>query len=209
MSMYNGGEAPSAEVEPKHVDSSLIPTAPSKPEAHAAPSAPEAHKHPEPIKTALSSQTDDRRSASVIGSDLIISGQQVHVISKGTIRVEGRIQGDVRGTDVVIGDVGKVEGIVSGDTVKVYGIILGTIRGVQVEIEDGAKVEADIHHRSLSVNAGAQIEGRLRRARDVAELKDAEPVVEAAPEAAAPNVPLPPPQPSSAAQGPRRGRTWS
>jgi cytoskeletal protein CcmA (bactofilin family) len=108
---------------------------------------------------------------SVISADLSVSGQDVHVISKGKIRVEGRIQGDVLGTEVVIGDVGEVEGVVAGDTVRVFGVILGTIRGVQVAIEAGAKVEADVHHHTLSVDARAQIEGRVRRARDISELK--------------------------------------
>lgn len=140
---------------------------------------------------------------SVIGSDLAISGQNVHVISKGKIRVEGRIQGDVLGTEVVIGDVGTVEGVVSGDTVRVFGSILGTIRGVQVEIEAGAKVEADVHHHTLSVDARAQIEGRVRRARDIVELKGAEQTLEDASAVPSPEAPQ-----QAAPANPRKGRLW-
>lgn len=139
----------------------------------------------------------------MIGADLAISGQDVHVISKGKIRVEGRIQGDVLGTEVVIGDVGEVEGVVSGDTVRVFGVIMGTIRGVQVEIEAGAKVEADVHHHSLSVDSRAQIEGRVRRARDIAELKAPSAHADQHPELAST------PSPDEAAtQQKRKGRLW-
>ena len=117
---------------------------------------------------------DVQTSLSVIGPDLAISGQDVRIISKGRIRVEGKIRGDVRGTEVVIADAGEVEGVVSGDTVKVFGIIIGTIRGVQVAIEAGAKVEGDVHHQTLSIDARAEFEGHVRRTKDISELRGAQ-----------------------------------
>jgi cytoskeletal protein CcmA (bactofilin family) len=107
---------------------------------------------------------------SVISEDLTILGQDVRVVSKGKIRVDGEIQGDVLGTEVVIGDIGKVAGVVSAKTVTVFGSILGTIRGARVLLEAGAKVEGDVHHQTLSVHEGAQFEGRVRRARDLPKL---------------------------------------
>ena len=38
-------------------------------------------------------------------------------------------------------------------------------------LEAGAKVEGDVHHQTLSVDEGAQLEGRIRRATDPAELR--------------------------------------
>jgi cytoskeletal protein CcmA (bactofilin family) len=126
----------------------------------------------EPASPAPQGQTDSApASLSVIGADLAISGQDVRITSKGRIRVEGKIRGDVRGSEVVIGDAGEVEGVVTGDTIRVFGMIMGTIRGVQVAIEAGAKVEADVHHQTLSIDARAQIEGRVRRTKDISELR--------------------------------------
>lgn len=177
MPMHNGAEASHVGTEAQSVDHSIRTWAPSiaEPQALEPIAAPMEREAPKPPVAAASSLIDNRQTMSVIGADLAISGQDVHIISKGKIRVEGRIQGDVRGTEVVIGDVGTVEGVVAGDSVKVFGVIMGTIRGVQVEIQAGAKVEADIHHQSLSVDAGAQVEGRVRRARDTAELLGLEP----------------------------------
>lgn len=168
------------------------------------PTLPPAHLNtPERALPARPKETDVfRTDISVIGADLTITGQDVHIVSKGKIRVEGRIQGDVLGTEVVIGDVGEVEGVVSGDTVRVFGVIMGTIRGVQVEIEAGAKVEADVHHHSLSVDARAQVEGRVRRARDAAELKSSAAPVEVHEDGGAPS-----PE-AEATRLRRNGRLW-
>ena len=75
------------------------------------------------------------------------------------------------GTEVIIGDVGKVTGVVSAETITVFGSIMGTIRGIRVLLESGAKVEGDVHHQTLSVDEGAQLEGRVRRAQTADELR--------------------------------------
>lgn len=111
-----------------------------------------------------------RSGMSIIGKDLTILGQGVRIVSKGPIRVDGVVQGDVLGTEVIVGHIGKVGGGVSARTVTVFGSIQGTIRGARVLLEAGAKVEGDVHHQTLSVHEGAQFEGRVRRARDLPEL---------------------------------------
>lgn len=209
MPIHSGVEAShsGAETQPIDPSVSIPPYSAAEPKAPEPVTPPREREAPKPpiVAVPVPVPVDDRQATtSVIGADLAISGQDVHVISKGKIRVEGRIQGDVRGTEVVIGDVGTVEGVVAGDSVKVFGVIMGTIRGVQVEIEAGAKVEADIHHQSLSVDAGAQVEGRVRRARDTAELLGLEPMLQ---DEGAPPTPEAP-QPAAAAPGSRRGRMW-
>ena len=203
MPIHNGAEASPSETEAQPVDPPLTTRVPFAAEP-VNPEPVRAQEAAKPPIAAAPALVDDRQAISVIGADLAISGQDVHVISKGKIRVEGRIQGDVRGTEVVVGDVGTVEGVVAGDSVKVFGVIMGTIRGVQVQIEAGAKVEADIHHHSLSVDAGAQVEGRVRRARDAAELLGHEPTLQ---DESTPVMPEAH-QPATAAPGLRRGRMW-
>lgn len=210
MHIHNGAEVSQVDTEPQNIDlPTSSPPAPIQ-EASSNPPEPAPADEPEaqPAAPAASSVSGGLQAPiSVIGADLTISGQDVHVISKGKIRVEGKIQGDVLGTDVVIGDVGTVEGVVAGDSVKVFGVILGTIRGVQVEIEAGAKVEADIHHHSLSVNPRAQIDGRVCRVGDKAALKAAEETEDTRESHDGPSAAVQTPQQSSAAH-PRKGRLW-
>ena len=108
---------------------------------------------------------------SIIGNDLTIVGQGLRIITKGTLQVDGKIEGDVVGTEVIIGERGHVTGIVSGESVTVRGQVQGTIKAMTVALQSGAYVEGDVHHRQLSVEQGAHLDGRVRRPQDDGELK--------------------------------------
>ncbi len=102
---------------------------------------------------------------SVIGKDLTIIGQGLKIISAGTLQIDGEVQGDVQGADVIVGVTGRVTGTVAGGSVVVKGAVEGAIRGRQVTLEDKSRVEGDIHHQALSIMPGAEFEGRSRRTR--------------------------------------------
>ncbi len=100
---------------------------------------------------------------SVIGNDL-------KIISQGTLQVDGEVEGDVGGSEVIIGEKGRVTGTVAAERVIVRGQISGVIRGVTVTLQASSKVEGDIHHMSLAIEQGAEFDGRCRRPADAGEL---------------------------------------
>jgi cytoskeletal protein CcmA (bactofilin family) len=108
---------------------------------------------------------------SVIGNDLKIIGQGLKIISQGTLQVDGEIEGDVGGAEVIIGERGRVTGTVAAERVIVRGTIAGIIRGVTVTLQSSAHVEGDINHMSLAIEQGAEFDGRCRRSADPSELK--------------------------------------
>lgn len=108
---------------------------------------------------------------SLIGNDLTIVGQGLRIITKGTLQVDGKIEGDVVGAEVIIGEKGEVVGVVSADAVIVRGQVHGTIKGYRVTLQSSAHVEGDVHHQELTVEQGAHLDGRVRRPKDPAELK--------------------------------------
>src|SRR5215470_19806237 len=108
---------------------------------------------------------------SVIGNDLKIIGQGLKIISQGTLQVDGEVEGDVGGVEVIIGEKGKVTGTVAAERVIVRGRISGVIRGATVTLQSSARVEGDIHHISLAIEQGAEFDGRCRRPTDASELK--------------------------------------
>jgi cytoskeletal protein CcmA (bactofilin family) len=112
----------------------------------------------------------ENATKSVIGNDLKIIGQGLKIISQGTLQVDGEVEGDVRGSEVIIGEKGKVTGTVAAERVIVRGKIAGVIRGVTVALQSSSKVEGDIHHMSLAIEQGAEFDGRCRRPGDAAEL---------------------------------------
>ena len=108
---------------------------------------------------------------SIIGNDLKILGQGLKIISQGTLQVDGEVEGDVGGSEVIVGEQGKVTGTISAERVVVRGQIAGVIRGVMVTLQSTSHVEGDIHHISLAIEQGAEFDGRCRRAADPSGLK--------------------------------------
>jgi cytoskeletal protein CcmA (bactofilin family) len=113
----------------------------------------------------------DSGNKSVISNDLKIIGQGLKIISQGTLQVDGEVEGDVAGAEVIIGEQGKVTGTVAAERVIVRGKISGVIRGMTVALQASARVEGDIHHMSLAIEQGAEFDGRCRRPQDASELK--------------------------------------
>jgi len=108
---------------------------------------------------------------SVISNDLKIIGQGLKIISRGTLQVDGEVEGDVGGAEVIIGDQGKVTGTVAAERVIVRGRISGVIRALTVALQSTARVEGDIHHMSLAIEQGAEFDGRCRRPANASELQ--------------------------------------
>jgi cytoskeletal protein CcmA (bactofilin family) len=112
----------------------------------------------------------DTSNKSVISNDLKIIGQGLKIISQGTLQVDGEVEGDVRGAEVIIGEKGRVTGTVAAERVIVRGMISGVIRGMTVTLQASSRVEGDIHHMSLAIEQGAEFDGRCRRPADASEL---------------------------------------
>jgi cytoskeletal protein CcmA (bactofilin family) len=106
----------------------------------------------------------------VIGNDLRIIGQGLKIIGRGLLQVDGEIEGDVQGAAVVVGEKGKVTGMVAAQDVIIRGTVSGVVCGKSVALQASSHVEGDVHHMSLAIEQGALFEGRSRRAGTEAEL---------------------------------------
>jgi cytoskeletal protein CcmA (bactofilin family) len=107
---------------------------------------------------------------STIGTDLTILGEKITIISQNKLQIDGDVRGDVNGRQVVIGEEGSVIGTVCAEQIEVRGGVRGAIRAQTVTLHPTAEVEGDIFHQTLSISEGAQFDGRVRRAKDPAEL---------------------------------------
>ena len=109
---------------------------------------------------ARSEPTTKAGTASCIGSDMSIVG---NIECKGPAQVFGRIEGELRASDLLISDGAHIEGSIVAQNVTVCGRVKGTIRAVRVKLQNGGAVEGDIFHRSLSIDENSQFEGSSRR----------------------------------------------
>src|SRR5258708_2664671 len=109
---------------------------------------------PRTLKTAANSSQQHsgltEAGKPVISNDLKIFGQGLRIISRGTLQVDGEVEGDVAGKEIIIGEMGQVTGTVSGERVIVRGKVSGAIRSMTVALQSTARVEGDIHHMSLA-----------------------------------------------------------
>ncbi|WP_417668962.1 bactofilin family protein [Pseudoalteromonas tetraodonis] len=97
---------------------------------------------------------------SIISNDVRVTGS---LVSQGEVQLDGRIDGDIKAEHVVIGSSGVVEGVVEASSVVVKGKIIGSLNASEVKIENNAHVLGDIFHDTLSIEAGAIIEGSLKQ----------------------------------------------
>ena len=97
---------------------------------------------------------------SCIGSGMSIVGK---IECTGPAQIFGRIEGELRASQLLIGNGAQVEGSVIAQDVTVCGRVKGTIRAVRVKLLDGGAVDGDIFHQSLSIGENALFEGSSRR----------------------------------------------
>jgi cytoskeletal protein CcmA (bactofilin family) len=106
------------------------------------------------------SSTLHRTSPSIIGANCSLAGD---ISSDGEVHIDGHVVGDVRCVTLVIGEEGGVTGEISAETVRVLGAVTGQITARAVELAKSARIMGDITHETLSVEAGAYVEGRFNR----------------------------------------------
>ncbi len=97
---------------------------------------------------------------SLIAANLTIRG---NLSSNGAVQIDGTVEGDIDSKSLIVGEGASVQGTISADTVMVCGKTDGAIKGKSVQLMSKAFVTGDIVHDSLSVEAGASIEGRVGR----------------------------------------------
>jgi cytoskeletal protein CcmA (bactofilin family) len=127
---------------------------------------------PQPVTLPASPAPDAQSSqaGSIIGSDLVIMGEKITVITRARLVVDGEVRGDINGKEVVIGRTGKVTGTVAANSIDVHGHVHGAVKAQSVTLHSTAHVDGDIHNQVLKISEGAIFDGRVRRAKDASEL---------------------------------------
>jgi len=104
------------------------------------------------------------RIDSLIGSTTRIEG---NVFFSGGLRVDGSVTGNVSalpdqpGT-LVVSEQARIEGEVQAAHVVVNGTINGPLHATEtLELQLGSRVKGDVHYKSIEMQQGAVVEGRL------------------------------------------------
>ena len=96
---------------------------------------------------------------SVIEEDLTIEGNLT--AANSAVSVKGRIRGDVKAKTIDVLASGSVLGAVAADDVTVAGKLEGSVDCTLLSLQETSKVQANLSAKTLSVNSGATIAGRV------------------------------------------------
>jgi cytoskeletal protein CcmA (bactofilin family) len=95
---------------------------------------------------------------SILGGDTAISG---NINASADLHVDGRIEGDIACTSLVQGEGSEIVGNVTAESVRISGRVEGTITAREVVILKSARIRGDITYDALTIEQGAQLDGRL------------------------------------------------
>jgi cytoskeletal protein CcmA (bactofilin family) len=104
------------------------------------------------------------RIDSLIGEGTVVEG---NVTFSGGLRIDGRVKGNVSAADdqpstLVLSERARVEGEIRVSHAVLNGTVVGPVSGTQyVELQAKSNLTGDVHYRTLEIQLGAVVQGRL------------------------------------------------
>ncbi len=95
---------------------------------------------------------------SVIGSDVVIKGD-VH--ASADLHVDGRVEGDIACASLVQGEGSHIEGAIQAESARLSGTVTGSISARELVVLRTARINGDVHYDALTIEQGAEVEGRF------------------------------------------------
>jgi cytoskeletal protein CcmA (bactofilin family) len=80
---------------------------------------------------------------------------------RGELQVDGRIEGSATSRSMTIGTSGRIYGSAIAKSIRIYGRVEGLVEADDVFLNKSAVVDGDVIHGRLSIEAGANISGRI------------------------------------------------
>lgn len=100
---------------------------------------------------------DGEKIDSIVSSDVCIDGK---FSSKGYIRLDCTIDGDVDSESLYIGEVGKIHGNIKCENIIIAGTVIGNIDcSNKIHIKDKGSVNGDLNVNIISMDEGAVFTG--------------------------------------------------
>lgn len=97
--------------------------------------------------------------SSVIGQDMTIIGD---LSFKSKIQIDGRLQGNLSGTCLVLSESGRIIGDVATDSLICYGQIDGDLKVGKLFLKKTGVINGRVETSDLSVESGGRLNGEVR-----------------------------------------------
>lgn len=112
------------------------------------------------VSTAQDGVNRKTMEPSVIAANMNVLG---NVVSDGILDIDGQIDGNVRAEIVTLRPNGRIRGDLMAAEVYVHGTVDGLIKAQAVNLFATAVVHGTIMHETITVEDGAQVDGKLKR----------------------------------------------
>lgn len=95
---------------------------------------------------------------SVLGADVVIKGD---ISASADLHVDGTVEGDIKCASLVQGESSQISGSIMAETARLSGKVAGAITARELVILKSAIIEGDVHYDALTIEQGAQVDGRF------------------------------------------------
>ena len=120
-------------------------------------------KSAEPTTAPQIPQREGRNAAkSIFGPDLELTGE---ITTSGSLELLGSVTGNIAADQLTIGTSGKLDGALRANNVDIKGKLNGRVDSQSCTLRASSEVKADILYDRLTIENGAQIEGRFAKLR--------------------------------------------
>ena len=96
---------------------------------------------------------------SVLGADVTIKGD---ISASADLHIDGRVEGDIACAALVQGQASEVVGAIRAESARLSGTVRGSITASELVILKTARIEGDVHYDALTIEQGAEVDGRFQ-----------------------------------------------
>ena len=95
---------------------------------------------------------------SVLGADTAIKGD---ITASADLHIDGKVEGDIACASLVQGEASAITGNIRAESARLSGTVHGSITARELVILKSAHIHGDVHYDALTIEQGAQVDGRL------------------------------------------------
>lgn len=106
----------------------------------------------------MASRSSAGSTFSVLGSDISLKGD---IVASADLHIDGSVVGDIACASLVQGESSVIEGGVTAESARLAGKVTGSISARELIILKTARIDGDVRYDALTIEQGAQVEGRF------------------------------------------------
>ncbi|MFC3175122.1 polymer-forming cytoskeletal protein [Novosphingobium bradum] len=115
-------------------------------------------KKPEALSAPAGNPAMSGSTFSILGADLAITG---NLVARADLHIDGKVEGDISCASLVQGESGTIHGAIVADSARLAGTVTGSVDAGTLVILRTARIEGDVAYETLTIEQGAQVEGKL------------------------------------------------